>query len=66
MHPSFLKSKIFAGLALVVLTIAFTVPMIGFHGTLNMINDGKKIEVSSLTSTIWNIYNQGRYKSTTT
>lgn len=66
MHPSFLKSKIFAGLALVVLTIAFTVPMIGFHGTLNMINDGKKVEVSSLTSTIWNIYNQGRYKSTTT
>lgn len=66
MHPSFLKSKIFALLALIIMTLSFTFPMIAFHGTLNKINENKTSEISSLSIGIWNLYNQGRYKSTTT
>ena len=66
MHPSYLKSKIFASLALIIMTISFTFPMIAFHGTLNKIHDGKTNEVSSLAISTWNLYNKGKYKSTTT
>ena len=66
MHPSFLKSKIFAIIALIIMTASFTFPMIAFHGTLNKIHDGKADEVSSLAISTWNLYNQGKYKSTTT
>ena len=66
MHPSFLKSKIFALLALVIMSVSFTFPMIAFHGTLNKIHEGKSDEISSLAINTWNLYNQGRYKSTTT
>ncbi|MDD3055181.1 MAG: cytochrome C [Aliarcobacter sp.] len=66
MHPSFLKSKIFASLALLIMTLSFTFPMIAFHGTLNKIHDDKKEEISTLAIKVWNFYNQGRYKSTTT
>lgn len=66
MHSSFLKSKIFAGIALAILTLAFTLPMIGFHGVLNKINEDRVQEIGSVSKTIWNFYNQGRYKSTTT
>ena len=66
MHPSFLKSKIFASIALLIMTLSFTFPMIAFHGTLNKIHDNKKEEISTLAIKVWNFYNQGRYKSTTT
>jgi len=66
MHPSLLKSRIFAGLALIILTLSFTFPMLAFHGVLNKVEEGKGNEVSSFSKTIWNIYNQGRYKSVTT
>ncbi len=66
MHSSFLKSKIFTGIALALLTLAFTFPMIGFHGVLNKIDTGKQGEISSFSKMVWNVYNQGRYKSTTT
>ena len=66
MHPSLLKSKIFAGLALIILTLSFTFPMLSFHSVLNKVNDSKGNEVSSFSKTIWNIYNIGRYKSVTT
>lgn len=66
MHPSMKKAKIFATLALLVLTIGFTFPMIAFHSTLNKIDEGKKEEISSLTKSVWNFYNQGRYKSQST
>ena len=66
MHPSFTKAKIFASLALIILTFAFTLPMIAFHGTLNSINEGKVEEVSSFSKSVWNLYNQGRYKSIAT
>jgi hypothetical protein len=66
MHPSFTKAKIFASLALIILTLGFTFPMIAFHGTLNKINEGKVEEISSLNKWVWNLYNQGRYKSVAT
>lgn len=65
MHSSFIKSKIFTILALVILTIAFTFPMIAFHGTLNKIHEDKIDEISPVAIKVWNMYNQGRYKSTT-
>ncbi|SFV52787.1 FIG00470065: hypothetical protein [hydrothermal vent metagenome] len=66
MHPSFMKSKIFATVALLIMTVAFTFPMIAFHGTLNKIDEGRIEEISSLSKSVWNFYNQGRYKSVTT
>ena len=66
MHSSFIKAKIFALLALIILTVAFTFPMVIFHGTLNKIEAGKIKEISPLAIKVWNIYNQGRYKSVST
>ncbi len=66
MHPSLVKAKIFATLALIILTFSFTFPMLAFHGTLNKIEEGKPEEVSTLSKSVWNFYNQGRYKSVTT
>ncbi len=66
MHKSIIKARVFASLALIILTLSFTFPMIAFHGTLNKIDAGKKDEISSFSKTIWNLYNQGRYKSIST
>jgi len=66
MHPSFTKAKIFAGLALIILTIAFTFPMVAFHGTMNKIDGGNVKEISPMAVNVWNLYNQGRYKSVST
>ncbi|MDQ1340345.1 MAG: hypothetical protein QG567_1502 [Campylobacterota bacterium] len=66
MHKSIIKARVFAALALIILTLSFTLPMIAFHGTLNKIEAEKSEEISSFTKTIWNLYNQGRYKSVTT
>jgi hypothetical protein len=66
MHPSFIKAKIFASLALIVLTLSFTFPMIAFHGTLNKVDEGKGEEISAFSQSVWNFYNQGRYKSIAT
>ncbi|MCD6191589.1 MAG: cytochrome C [Sulfurimonas sp.] len=66
MHPSLTKARIFATLALIILTFSFTLPMIAFHGTMNKISEEKGDEVSSLSKSVWNIYNKGRYKSVTT
>ena len=63
MHPSFMKSKIFATLALLIMSVAFTFPMIAFHGTLKKIDDGKVEEISSLSKSVWNLYNHGQYKN---
>ena len=66
MHPSFMKSKIFASIALLIMTFAFTMPMVVFHGVLNKIHEDKVEEISPLAYTVWNTYNKGMYKSTTT
>jgi hypothetical protein len=66
MHQSLIKARVFAILALTILTLAFTLPMVAFHGTLNRVDAGKGEDVSSFSKIIWNLYNQGRYKSVTT
>ena len=66
MHPSIKKARIFATAALLILTVAFIIPMISFNGALTQIDEGNGKEVSSLTASVWNIYNQGRYKSIAT
>ncbi len=66
MHPSFLKAKIFATIALLILIVAFVFPIITFHGTLNKIHAGEEKDISPLTYKVWDFYNQGMYKSTTT
>lgn len=66
MHSSFIKSRVFTALALLILTVGFTFPMIAFHGTMNKIHEGKIEEISPLSIKVWNFYNQGRYKSIAT
>jgi len=66
MHPSLIKARVFTLLALIILTLSFTLPMITFHGVLNKVHNDKVEEISSISYTIWNIYNKGKYKSVTT
>lgn len=66
MHPSIIKARVFATLALLLLTFSFTIPMIAFHGTLNKIDEGKPDKATPLAKSTWNLYNQGRYKSVST
>ncbi len=66
MNSSYIKSKIYGTLALTLLSVSFTLPMIVFHGSFNKIDDNKANQISSFTKTIWNIYNGGRYKSPST
>jgi len=66
MHKSLIKSKIFASLALIILTIGFTLPVVFFHGTMSKIHDGKESEISSLAKATWNLYSAGKYVSTNT
>ncbi|SHO81501.1 FIG00470065: hypothetical protein [hydrothermal vent metagenome] len=65
MHPSLIKARVFTLLALIILTLSFTLPMIAFHGVLNRVHDNKVEEISPISYTIWNLYNKGRYKSVT-
>ena len=66
MHPSFLKSKIFAGIALALLTYFFTFPMVMFHGSLEEIHaDTFKAETTKADE-VWDFYATGRYTSNST
>jgi ferredoxin-type protein NapH len=58
--------KIFTTIAVLLLTFAFTLPMIGFHGVLNKVEEQKQDTIHEYSKTIWNFYNQGRYKSVAT
>lgn len=66
MHKSFIKSKIFAFIALIFFTISFTLPVVLFHGTLNKIHDNKIDEISPLAIKIWDVYSKTKYISTNT
>ena len=66
MHSSFIKSKVFTVLALVLLTYFFTFPMLMFHGTLTSIHNETFNANDTSADEIWNFYNQGRYKSVST
>ena len=66
MHSSFLKSKIFAGIALALLTYFFTFPMVMFHGTLTDIHNDSFNAEKTYADEIWNYYSKSHYMSTTT
>ena len=66
MHPSIKKARIFALLALLILTFSFTFPMIAFNGALTQIDNQEGDQVSSFSAKVWNFYNKGRYKSIST
>lgn len=66
MHPSLKKARIFALLALLILTFSFTFPMIAFNGALTQIDNQEGDKVSSFSTQVWNFYNKGRYKSIST
>ncbi len=66
MHPSIKKARIFALLALLILTFSFTFPMIAFNGALSQIDNQQGDQVSSFSAKVWNFYNKGRYKSIST
>lgn len=66
MHKSFLKSRIFAILALAILTFGFTLPVVFFHGTLNKIHNDETDKISPVAKTVWNLYSGTKYVSTNT
>ncbi len=66
MNLSFKKSKVFTLIALLLLTVSFTAPMVAYHGTLSKIYDGKIDEISPAAYRVWNFYNQVMYKSAST
>ncbi|MBL1244058.1 MAG: cytochrome C [Sulfurimonas sp.] len=66
MHSSFLKSKIFAAIALALLSYFFTFPMVMFHGVLNDIHKDNYVAEGKASAKVWEFYNEGRYKSNAT
>jgi len=66
LHSSFIKSKIFTSVALILLTYFFTFPAVMFHGTLTDIHNNTFNDKHTYSDEIWNYYNSGRYKSITT
>jgi len=65
MNSSMLKSKIFAGLALVLLLYFFVIPAVFTHNVVELKEEGLGEKISPLTTKIWNFYNKDRYKSPT-
>ena len=66
MHPSIIKARVFATLALLILTFSFTFPMLAFNGVLSQVDKQKGDEISPFSAKIWSVYNNGRYKSVST
>ncbi len=60
------KSILFASVALALFTICFTLPTLGFHGVLDKIKSGQSDKISSFVYPMWNLYQTGRYVSSTT
>lgn len=63
MKDPFIKSRIFALVALGLLLYAFTLPAVLFHGTLERIEDRKTDEIPAYAYGVWDYYQQGRYFS---
>lgn len=66
MHTSFIKSRVFTLIALLLLTFGFVIPVVAFHGTQNLIHEDKQDEISSLAIGVWNLYSKGKYVSSNT
>ena len=63
MNIGFVTSKIFATAALAILLYGFIIPSVGFHGTLERIEDGKINNIPSYVYPLWNFYQKGRYSN---
>ena len=63
MNSSKLKYKIFAFIAFALLMYAYVIPAVLTHNVVELIQEGKKDKISSLTVDTWNFYNKDRYKS---
>ncbi len=66
MRVSYVASKIFAFLALLIVLFGFTIPSVGFHGTLERIKDNKIEDIPSFAYYIWDFYEKDRYASVNT
>lgn len=60
------RYQIFTVLALLILTFSFTVPIIGFHGVMDKINDRNTEAIPSYAYGIWDFYHKFQYVSPTT
>lgn len=61
MNITLLISRVFSGLALVLLLYGFIIPSVGFNGTLERIKDNKIKDIPSYVYPLWNFYQKGRY-----
>lgn len=59
----FLSARLFAGAALILLLYGFIIPSVGFHGTLERIQNGKIDTIPSYVYPLWNFYQKERYFS---
>lgn len=64
MNKSFIKSRIFAFVALILLLYGFVVPIVAFKGTIERIEMGQQNQIPSFVYSLWNYYQKGRYFST--
>lgn len=61
MNVYFVTARSFAVVALAILLYGFIVPSVGFHGTLERIQDDKVENIPSYVYPLWNYYQKGRY-----
>jgi cytochrome c553 len=61
MNIYFVTARSFAVVALAILLYGFIVPSVGFHGTLERIQDDKVENIPSYVYPLWNYYQKGRY-----
>lgn len=66
MNISSLMARVFAGIALILLTYGFIIPSVSFNGTLERIKDNKVENIPSYVYPIWNFYQKGKYISINT
>ena len=65
-NSSMIKSKIFAGLALVLLLYFFVIPAVFTHNVIDFVKVGKVDKIPSISYKVWNFYTKGRYVSPNT
>ncbi len=66
MNIHFLSARVFATAALILLLYGFVIPSVGFHGTLERIQNGKIEDIPSYVYPLWNFYQKDRYFSVNT
>ena len=66
MKSSLTKSKIFAGIALLLLLYFFVIPAVFTHNVVELNEEGKANKISPIAHKVWNYYQKGRYVSPNT